>query len=211
MISMVSGSEVLDIVFGSLCGFILGALPAAYVTARAHGVNIFEVGTHQAGATNVYRNVNRRAGLAVFAFDAGKGIMSIYIARHVFQIDGAWVLLPCTATIVGHWNSPFTRLRGGDGVASLGGIAVGLFGWASLVPVIILALVMGIFKSRFAHPSLWGGLAAWMTFLVVLLFWSSPDSDALLMFTGLSVISIAILLHSVVFHLRHREYFRDDD
>ncbi len=208
---MIPDPQTTQLLYASLIGFLLGAIPAAYLIAKAKGVNIFEVGTHQAGATNVYRRVGRRAGLAVFIIDASKGIISIYVARHVFHLEGAWVIFPCAATVIGHWNSPFTKFRGGDGVASLGGIAVGLFGWGSLAPAIILTLIMGVFKSRASHPSLWGGLAAWITFLIVIIMTSTPESDALLLFTGLTALSLAILLHSVMFHLRHREYFSHDD
>ena len=36
-------------------GYLLGALPFGYLVARAKGVNIFEVGSKNPGATNVRR------------------------------------------------------------------------------------------------------------------------------------------------------------
>ena len=207
---MAADPTIANIAYASIFGFILGSIPVAYLIARLYGVNIFEVGTRQAGATNVMKKVGRRAGLVVFLIDAVKGIVSIYVARQVFELDSVWVLLPSAATIIGHWNSPMTKFRGGDGVASLGGIAIGLFGVLSLAPMIILAVSVGIFSLKFAHPSLWAGLVGWLAFLVVLLRNSTPQSDELLLFTGFSGMAIAILLHSVMFHLRHREYFRDE-
>lgn len=207
---MADTPSILLIVYASIVGYVLGSIPAAYLISKAHGVNIFDVGSRQAGTTNVMRRVNRRAGVAVFIIDTAKGFASIYVARQVFGLDGAWVLLPSAATIVGHWNSPFTRFRGGDGVASLAGIAIGLFGALSLAPMIILTISLGVFRLRFAHPSLWAGLVGWLAFLVVLLRNSDPQSDDLLLFTGMSGLAIAILLHSVMFHLRHREYFVEE-
>ncbi len=207
---MAPDPSITNIVLASVVGFILGSIPVAYLIARRHGVNIFEVGSRQAGATNVMRRVSRRAGGAVLLIDAAKGFASIYIARQVFGLDGVWVLLPPSATIVAHWNSPLTKFRGGDGVASLGGIAIGLFGALSLVPMIILAISLSLFSLKFAHPSLWAGFVAWVAFLVVLLRNSTPESDELPLFSGLSVMAIAILLHSVIFHLRHKEYFIEE-
>ncbi len=54
-------------------GYGLGALPFGFLVARAHGVNIFEVGSRSSGATNVKRSVGPRAGNLVFALDVLKG------------------------------------------------------------------------------------------------------------------------------------------
>jgi hypothetical protein len=58
-------------------GYVLGCVPAAYVTARAWGVNILEVGTRNPGAANVFRSVNPIAGILVVVADTGKGFLTV--------------------------------------------------------------------------------------------------------------------------------------
>ena len=52
-----------------ILGYFLGAIPFGFLVARAHGVNIFEVGSKSPGATNVKRVVGRGPGNLVFALN----------------------------------------------------------------------------------------------------------------------------------------------
>ena len=54
-------------------GYLLGSLPFGYLVARAKGVNIFEVGSKNPGATNVRRVLGHGPGNLVMALDALKG------------------------------------------------------------------------------------------------------------------------------------------
>ena len=46
---------MVTILIALVVGYLLGSLPFGYLVARAKGVNIFEVGTKNPGATNVRR------------------------------------------------------------------------------------------------------------------------------------------------------------
>ena len=61
-------SPVLLVAAGA--GYLLGALPFAYVVARAKGVDIFKVGSGNAGATNVRRVLGPGPGALVLFLDA---------------------------------------------------------------------------------------------------------------------------------------------
>ena len=67
---------LLPLLIAAGVGYVLGALPFGYLVARAHGVNIFEVGSRNPGATNVKRVLGSRAGNLVFALDALKGAVA---------------------------------------------------------------------------------------------------------------------------------------
>src|ERR1041384_1765201 len=54
-------------------GYLLGSLPFGYLVARAKGVNIFEVGSKNPGATNVRRVLGSGPGNQVLFLDALKG------------------------------------------------------------------------------------------------------------------------------------------
>lgn len=105
-------------------GYLLGSLPFGYWVARAHGVDIFKVGSGNPGATNVKRTLGAKAGNTVLALDVAKG-----------AIATAWPLLPIVAApaattlaligvvaaVLGHSFSIFTGFRGGKGVATAAG------------------------------------------------------------------------------------------
>ncbi len=105
-------------------GYLLGSLPFGYWVARAHGVDIFKVGSGNPGATNVKRTLGATAGITVLALDVAK-----------WAIATAWPLLPMVAApaattlaligvvgaVLGHSFSIFTRFRGGKGVATAAG------------------------------------------------------------------------------------------
>ena len=52
--------------------FGLGSIPVAYTVGRLNGVNVFKVGSRQAGATNVWRQVSRKHGFIVTLIDWAK-------------------------------------------------------------------------------------------------------------------------------------------
>lgn len=157
-------------------GYVLGALPFGYLVARRHGINIFEHGSKNPGATNVKRVLGekfgakgKRAGDLVFALDALKGAASASWALLKFtpvtlnfafeewglslqaHIAGeTWVQLGLAGLIgalIGHSFSCFTGFRGGKGVATTSG------GFLVLAPLAILcALVVWLatfFTSRY--------------------------------------------------------------
>ncbi len=124
------------ILSSALIGYLLGSLPFGYLVARAHGVDIFKVGSGNPGATNVKRVLGSKAGNTVFALDALKGAVS-----------AAWPLLPflnlpdarvmglvgVIAAVLGHSFSMFTKFKGGKGVATAAGGLVVLIPLASLI------------------------------------------------------------------------------
>ena len=187
--------------------FALGAVPAAYIIGKLNGVNIFEVGSRQAGAKNVWREVSRKHGAIVTAIDVVKGVAAILIAKYMGLVD-VELLVPAAAVIAGHWNSPFTKFKGGDGVATMMGAAVGI-----APPTVFISFAVGLviavtMNRKLNHPSLFGGIAGYAVF-IALSFRPNSNIEPGVAY-GLTGIGIAIMLHSMYFHKRHKEYFRSD-
>ena len=197
---MIDNPTVGALAIAAVLAYFLGSLPTAYVAGRLYGKNIFAVGSRQAGATNVFREVSHSAGVAVTIIDSAKGLLGIVVAR-MLGLDGVWLMLPASAVILGHWNSPFTRFRGGDGVSSFTGVALGLTPVATAVSFFVAVLISLRFNSRLEHPSLWGAVGGYATYLVVLLSgWIIIDSFVVL---GIAGLGIAILLHSMTYRYRN--------
>ena len=129
------------LLLAALGAYILGALPLADQLCRRHGVDIFSVGSGLAGASNVRRSVGSWPAAIVLIGDLGKGALAILFAS-LLGIEGSWIVVPAAAAIVGHWYSVFSGFRGGDGLVTLGGIAIALFSVYGAVAVIVTLLVI---------------------------------------------------------------------
>lgn len=103
--------------------YLLGSIPTAYVIARFKGVNIFEVGSGNMGATNVIRALGFWWGILVWLFDSLKGVIAIILANLILpENHAAATAIAATVAVVGHNWSLFAALvtgtlRGGKGAA----------------------------------------------------------------------------------------------
>jgi glycerol-3-phosphate acyltransferase PlsY len=125
-----------------------GSLPFAWLAGKASGVDLRAEGSGNLGATNVFRVLGWKIGLAVFLADALKGgVPVLLLPRH---IDSAadptlWAIACGIAAIAGHVRPLFLRFRkGGKGVAT----AAGVFFALAPVPMAItfavfVAVVLG--------------------------------------------------------------------
>jgi len=129
------------LLIAAVVGYVLGSLPFGYVVARAKGVNIFEVGSKNPGATNVRRVLGSGPGNVVLALDVVKGALAVALAyvnvalaAHQVSISFDYAantpelarpLAAMVGAVLGHGFSCFTKFRGGKGVATgAGGFAV---------------------------------------------------------------------------------------
>jgi acyl phosphate:glycerol-3-phosphate acyltransferase len=135
------------LLIATVVGYLLGSLPFGYLVARAKGVNIFEVGSKNPGATNVRRVLGHGPGNIVLFLDALKGAAAagwplFFYARQAPAPDTSLAasagvlaesaaigthlsLVGLIAAILGHSFSCFTGFRGGKSVATAaGGFAV---------------------------------------------------------------------------------------
>lgn len=155
---------LIPLLLAAVVGYFLGALPFGWLIARKFGVNIFEHGSKNPGATNVKRVLGgmfgkkgKRAGDLAFFLDALKGAAAVGVAR---ALAAEWVLnrqsqvsvesMAITGLVfalIGHSFSCFTRFKGGKGVATSAGGLVVLLPLPTLVGVV--AWVLTFFISRY--------------------------------------------------------------
>jgi glycerol-3-phosphate acyltransferase PlsY len=113
-------------------GYLLGSLPWGYWIPRVFArVDIREVGSGNTGATNVWRTLGFKLGLAVALLDIAKGAAAALVARWV--ADDLVAVLAGLAAMAGHWRPLFLRFaRGGKAVATTGGVGLALAFFATL-------------------------------------------------------------------------------
>ena len=140
------------LLIAAVVGYLLGSLPFGYLVARARGVNIFEVGSKNPGATNVRRVLGKGPGNLVLFLDALKGAVASgsalfwYWSRNgsIGQQNEAVAIAGVVGALLGHSFSCFTHFKGGKGVATGAGGFLVVFPLGMLIAIalwIVAALV----------------------------------------------------------------------
>lgn len=193
-------NEILPFALLTGISYLIGAVPFGYLIARSRGVDIFQHGSGNIGATNVGRVLGRRYGILVFLLDFAKGAVPTALAvTCASQLHEA--LRPAAAGVgaglaafLGHCFPIYLRFRGGKGVATATGVvAVLLPGPAFLAFLVWLATLAA---TRFmVLASL---LAAYVLLVARLLLVAEPFSEENRILTGFCVLA------SLLITLRHR-------
>ena len=123
------------VVIGLLvAAYLIGAIPFGYLVGRARGVNLFEQGSKNIGATNVGRVLGRPYAVLVFLLDFAKGALPVAVIVPIaFAVDSEasvvfgsadWLRIGAGGlTFLGHLFPIYLGFRGGKGVATGAGVA----------------------------------------------------------------------------------------
>jgi len=171
-------------------GFLLGSLPCGYWLALSKGVDIRKKGSGNIGATNVGRILGKGWGYLVFALDALKGWLAVWLAAEFLQAGDTGSVLTGMVAVAGHIFSPWLNFRGGKGVATSAGVLLGLAPAVLIWTAAIWAISFAV-KRIVSVSSL---LAA--TAFPFLVLWLEPGRHALLL--------VAFVLAGLVWY-RHRD------
>jgi glycerol-3-phosphate acyltransferase PlsY len=125
--------------------YLSGSIPFAAIAGKLKGVDLRKHGSGNLGATNVFRVLGWKIGLAVFLADALKGALPVYFLppRIVSPRDPVvWAIACGIAAIAGHVRPIFLGLRrGGKGVATAAGVFLAL---APIPMAITFAVFVGV-------------------------------------------------------------------
>ncbi|QSR18244.1 glycerol-3-phosphate 1-O-acyltransferase PlsY [Novosphingobium sp. KA1] len=143
-------------------GYALGSVPFGLLITRIAGAgDLRSIGSGNIGATNVLRTGRKGLAAATLLLDLLKGLAAVLIARH-FLPD--WVWLAALGAFAGHCFPVWLGFKGGKGVATTAGIALGLawpvgliyaLTWIGLLLTVRISSVAGM-TAAVAAP-----LAAW--------------------------------------------------
>ncbi|HEY5704213.1 MAG TPA: glycerol-3-phosphate 1-O-acyltransferase PlsY [Terrimicrobiaceae bacterium] len=116
----------------ALGAYLLGSIPSGYIVGRIKGVDLRTAGSGNIGATNALRVLGKKWGYFVFAADFLKGWLSVVIAVAAasrFPPEQAIVagIIAGVFAMVGHIFPVWLGFKGGKGIATAGGILLGLF------------------------------------------------------------------------------------
>jgi len=141
-------NTVLALTLSTIASYMIGSFPTSFILARFFkGVDIRMVGSKNAGATNVFRTVGRIPGLVTLIVDILKGVLVVtLIASFSYQFtkDLDYDFYRCLLgffVVSGHIWSIFLKFRGGKGVATTLGVAIGIAPLILLPAIVIWVIV----------------------------------------------------------------------
>ena len=181
--------QILALAF--LASFVLGSIPFGLVlTKMAGGDDLRSIGSGNIGATNVLRTGTMGLAAMTLLLDLLKGTVAVLAVGWVWP-NSEWTgfaqLAAALGAVMGHCFSIFLKGNGGKGVATYGGVALGL---SPILGGLYAAMWIGLI-AIFRISSL-GGLAAAAAMPIAALVLGRGDWALVLM-----VISgIVILKHS---------------
>lgn len=100
-----------------LIAYLIGAIPTALIAGKLiKGIDIRKVGSGNVGATNTWRALGWKAGVAVLVIDLGKGLIAATLipgSRSALSLGAPETAVLCgLAAVIGHVFPVYIGFRG---------------------------------------------------------------------------------------------------
>ena len=195
-----------ELIFFLLLAYLTGAFPSAvWVGKTFYKKDVREYGSGNAGATNTFRVLGKKAGVPVLIMDVFKGWLAVnyifFLSTHSVLVEVPALLFETQlafgiAAVIGHLFPVYTGFRGGKGIATLLGLLIGLSPIAALVSIIVFVIVFIISK----YVSL-GSIIASIAFpLVVFFILNEKDVNS-----SLEIFSVFVPILTLITHQKNIE------
>ena len=185
----------------SLLGaYLLGSIPSAvWIGKFFYRIDVREYGSGNAGATNTFRVLGKRAGIPVLLIDVLKGFAAVCLASLSKYIAGSnqyinLQLVLGIASLIGHIFPLFASFRGGKGIATLLGIILAVHPYAALISIAIFIIVL-LVSSYVSLSSMIAAVA--FPIIVIVIFQTKVPS--------LVIFSILIAIMVLITHQKNIE------
>jgi len=175
--------------------YLLGSFPSAVWLGKIfYKVDVREFGSGNAGATNTFRVLGKRAGIPVLILDILKGWVAVNMTYYlVDDLPGTepfvnMQIVLGIAALFGHIFPVFAGFRGGKGIATLLGIMLAIQPGASAIAIFVFLAVFLIS----GYVSLSSMLAGFSFPFIIMVLYNTSVVPSLLIFSFLIAILILI-------------------
>jgi glycerol-3-phosphate acyltransferase PlsY len=178
----------MEYVFCSVCGYLLGSVPTAYLLIKKiKGIDITKAGSGNAGAMNSFEvSRSKLTGIIVLLIDALKGLLSVYLMLLLLPVNFIYPALALLFAVFSHCFNPWLGFKGGRGLATAAGGALLLFPFLLVTWLLIWGIIFSIKKDvLFAN--------IWAVIMSVIIVFSSSEIAGSYAFPKPDTISSMIL------------------
>ena len=181
-----------------IISYLIGSFPSAVWVGRTfYNKDVREYGSGNAGATNTFRVLGKRAGIPVLSMDVMKGWVSVYLANYAITNNIIEAQLSFgIAAVIGHLFPIYTGFRGGKGIATLLGFMIGMESIAAGICALIF-LISFLFSSYVAVSSILASIA-----FPLVIFFSYDYSSK---YESLFIFSIFVPILALITHQKNIE------
>ncbi|MFT6849523.1 MAG: glycerol-3-phosphate acyltransferase PlsY [Sphingobacteriales bacterium] len=179
-----------------IVAYLLGSMPTSVIIGKKfYGIDIREYGSGNAGATNTFRILGKKAGIPVLIIDILKGFSATSLVLFITTLVPSTEQFVNTqlaygiAAILGHLFPVFAGFRGGKGIATLLGMVLAVHPPAAGICILIFIVILLITK-YVSLGSILGSVA--FPFLIVFVYHTTIKS---LIIFGIAIAILVILTH----------------
>ncbi len=150
-------------IFLLILAYLIGSIPFSIIAGKLiKGIDVREYGSGNAGATNTFRVLGKKAGIPVLLLDVLKGYLTVNLVWYTSYIPSSeiYINLQLTfgiAAVLGHVFPIYASFRGGKGVATLLGFMLAVFPEAALISLVVFILTL-VFSKYVSLSSIFAGL-----------------------------------------------------
>lgn len=178
-----------------LIAYLIGSIPTSvWIGKRFYNIDVREFGSGNAGATNTFRVLGKRAGIPVLIIDILKGTTAVALSSfsgYQFGTD-EFISLQLglgVSALMGHIFPVFAGFRGGKGVATMLGIVICIVPLSCALSLVVFLAVL--FSSRIVSLSSMTAGIAFPLILNLLL----KNTNPILMVFSIVVTLLLIITH----------------
>lgn len=136
----------LQIVICLVLGYVLGSFSTGYIMGLLNHVDIREMGSGNAGTTNAFRTLGKKAGVITLIGDMLKAILVVLLIRFVIYKDVDYVklleLICGFGCVLGHNFPVWLKFHGGKGIAVTAGVFIAIDPWILPVGLPLFAVLV---------------------------------------------------------------------
>lgn len=135
------------IIIGIILSYLIGSIPTAYIFGKIlKGIDIRQHGSGNVGATNVFRVLGKKPGIAVLLLDIFKGVIAVVLVSDLLGLTKVvHRVILAVMVVCGHNWTVFLKFKGGKGIATSLGVLIGLtIKIAVIRPVLIWVVLIWI-------------------------------------------------------------------
>lgn len=198
--------EIFYLVVATIVAYLLGAIPTSvWIGKIFYGIDVRDYGSGNAGTTNTFRILGKKAGIPVFLIDVLKAYGAVNLVRFFPYLPNtpSYVnlqLLFGIVAVIGHIFPIYVGFKGGKGVASLLGLTLAIVPIPALLAFAVFAVVLLI-----SHYVSLGSMFAGCSFPFFVFFVERTSILSLQIFSILFAVLLLITHRKNIVRLKNGE------